>query len=314
MRVLVTGATGFVGRAVVRRLLLAGHQPVALVHQRTAPFPGSVEVVSGSILDQDALNEAVAGVDAVCHLAAITRGRESFADPLHYFRVNVDGTLNMLQALAKANTPTPRIVFTSTCLVYGEPAHQPISEAVVPQPTSPYGQAKLAAEWAVAAYARTGAAGATIIRTFNAAGAVDGITDADETRIIPRAIAVAAGRADVLFVNGDGSVIREYVHVDDLAVAVVIALDACRSGECRTYNVGSGIGTSLKEVITAVEAAAGHPLQVEHRPPAVEPQALVSDSTLARRELGWQPVRSDLRLIVGDAWAAEVARGHSRSA
>ncbi len=174
MRVLVTGATGFVGRAVVRRLLLAGHQPVALVHQRTAPFPGSVPVIIGSVLDQDVLDEAAARVDAVCHLAATTRGRESLADPLRYFRVNVDGTLNVLEALAKADTPAPRIVFTSTCLVYGEPAHQPISEAVVPQPTSPYGQAKLAAEWAVAAHARTGAAGATIIRTFNAAGAVGG--------------------------------------------------------------------------------------------------------------------------------------------
>jgi UDP-glucose 4-epimerase len=302
MRVLVTGATGFVGRAVVRRLLLAGHQPVALVHQRTAPFPGSVAVVTGSVLDQEVLDEAANRVDAVCHLAAITRGRESLADPLRYFRVNVDGTLNVLEALAKAAPPAPRIVFTSTCLVYGEPAHQPISEAVVPQPTSPYGQAKLAAEWAVAAYARTGAAGATIIRTFNAAGAVDGITDADETRIIPRAVAVAAGRADVLFVNGDGSVVREYVHVDDLAAAIVIALDAGIPGQCRTYNVGSGIGTSVNEVIAAVEAVARRPVRVEHRPAAAEPLALVSDSSLVRRELGWLPVRSDLRRIVEDAW------------
>src|SRR5256885_8786624 len=121
MRVLVTGATGFVGRAVVRRLLLAGHQPVALVHQRTAPFPESVEIVTGSILDPLRISEAVARVEAVCHLAAITRGRESFADPLRYFRVNVDGTLNMLEALAKMRGPMPGIVFTSTCLVYGEP-------------------------------------------------------------------------------------------------------------------------------------------------------------------------------------------------
>jgi len=134
------------------------------------------------------------------------------------------------------------------------------------------------------------------------------VTDADETRIIPRAVAVAAGRADVLFVNGDGSVVREYVHVDDLAAAVVTALDAGAPGECRTYNVGSGVGASINEVIAAVEAAAGRPLRVEHRPPAAEPPALVTDSSLVRRELGWQPVRSDLRRIVEDAWAAEAGR------
>ena len=315
MRVLVTGAAGFVGRAVVRRLQLAGHQPVALVHQRRTLVPAGAELVNGDVLNLESMRRAVDGVDAVCHLAALTRGRESFTEPIRYFRVNLDGTLNLLDALAgQALTAPPRLVFASTCLVYGEPDQQPIAETTPTQPTSPYGASKVAAEAAIAAQAGTGALAATIIRTFNAAGAIDGITDEDETRIIPRTIAVAAGRADVLYVNGDGSVVREYVHVDDLANAIVMAMEATAAGECRTYNVGSSCGTSLREVIAAVETITGDRLPVEHRPPAREPHSLVSDSAKIRHELGWQPTRSDLDTIIQDAWSAETDRRYASAA
>lgn len=315
MRVLVTGATGFVGRAVVRRLAHAGHQPVAAVHHRAATFPAGVETVAVDVLDPQSVKAAATGVDAVCHLAAITRGRESFAQPIRYYRVNLDGTLNVLEALASAGSEAPpKLVFVSTCLVYGEPEQQPIGEDAVPQPTNPYGASKLAAEQAVAAQAATGAIGATVIRTFNVAGAVDGITDQDEARIIPKAIAVASGRADVLYVNGDGSVVREFVHVDDLAAAVLLGLDNATAGQCQTYNVGSGDGVSLRDIIATTEMVTGKRLPVEHRPPAPEPQRLVSDSSRIRQKLGWQPARSDLHSIVEDAWRAETMAGYANAA
>lgn len=279
---------------------MAGHSVVALVHRRTADFPEQVTTAEGDLLDPASLN-ALVGVDAMCHLAALTSTRASFEEPLRYFAVNVVGTLNLLRALAEQGGPAPRLVYLSTCAVYGEPAGR-ASEAAVPDPRTPYGQSKLAAEHLIAAQARAGALGAVVLRTFNAAGGVDGITDPDLTRIIPKAIAVAAGRVDALQINGDGSTVREFVHVDDLAVAIVRALGACAPGSCATYNVGSGVGTSLREIVAAVRAASGRPLPVEHRPPANEPQTLLADSSRIQHELGWRPASSKLQTIVSDAW------------
>jgi UDP-glucose 4-epimerase len=271
-----------------------------------------VTTLSGDIRDLDSLRAAADdGYDAVCHFAGLTSTRESWRDPLTYFEVNTAGTLNLLRALAERNKSIvpPALVFLSTCAVYGEPAEQPVTEDVVPAPRTPYGQSKLAAEHLVAAQARTGAIGATILRTFNAAGAVDGITDPDRTRIIPKAVNVAAGRDDVLHINGDGVVVREFVHVDDLAAGVVTALEACQPGECPTYNIGSGVGASLRGIVATVEAVSGRTVRVEHRPPAAEPASLLSDSSLIRQQLGWRPTRSDLRSIVADAWHALAPNG-----
>lgn len=307
MRVLVTGATGFVGRATVRRLVLAGHSVMALVHHRTVQLPPEVTIVPGDVRNFDSLRAVVAtGYDAVCHLAGLTSTRESWRDPLQYFEVNTAGTLRLLQLLAEhadSRVP-PAVVFLSTCAVYGEPAAQPVTENFVPDPRTPYGQSKLAAEQLVAAQARTGAIGATILRTFNAAGAIDGITDPDQTRIIPKTVNVAAGRDDVLHINGDGTVVREFIHVDDLAAAVIAALESCQPGECPIYNVGSGIGTSLREIVATVESISNRAVRVEHKPPAAEPTILLSDSSVIRQQLGWRPTRSDLRSIVTDAWHA----------
>lgn len=311
MRVLVTGAAGFVGTAVIRRLRSSGHQTVALVHA-TAPA-GTHDRRPGDILDPASLAEAVAGVDAVCHLAALTRVRESFLDPVAYFQVNVTGTLNLLNAMdaetaraaraARAGRPL-RLVLASTGAVYGTPARQPITEDEIPAPVNPYGASKLAAETAVAYQARTGKVGSIVLRAFNIAGAVDGRGDGDLSRIIPKALAVAAGRFPRLDVNGGGTAMREYLHVDDFAHACVLALEACEPGAHRTYNVGSGTGTTVRDIITATEKITGRAIPVFWGPPRPEPEVLLADSSRIRADLGWQPARSDLEDIISDAWRA----------
>jgi UDP-glucose 4-epimerase len=267
VRVLVTGAAGFAGTAVVRRLLSSGHQAAALVH--AAQPAGTPDLRPGDILDAASLREAVAGVDAICHLAALTRVRESFLDPVAYFQVNVTGTVNLLHAMdtetARAGRPL-RLVLASTGAVYGTPTRQPITEDEIPAPVNPYGASKLAAEIAVAYQARTGKIGSIVIRAFNIAGAVDGRGDGDLSRIIPKALAVAAGRFKRLDVNGDGTAVREYLHVDDFAHACVLALEACESGAHRTHNVGSGIGTTVRDIITATEKITGRSVPPPWRP------------------------------------------------
>ncbi|KAB2345153.1 NAD-dependent epimerase/dehydratase family protein [Actinomadura rudentiformis] len=310
MRVLVTGAAGYVGYAVGRRLIAAGHEVTGLVRRADRPLPPGVRPVIGDLLDPNGLDSTLHETyDGVCHLAARTRVRESFDEPLAFFTTNVQGTINLLEALTKVQpdgspAPAPAVVYGSTAAVYGNPDRQPIPEAEVPSPTSPYGAAKLAAEQLIRFHARTGAIGAIVLRTFNVAGSVDGRRDPDETRLIPKALAVAAGHAPHLTINGDGAAVREYLHVDDLAAAYVLALEAARPGTERVYNVGSGTGASVKEVIEAVEEVTGRRVPTRHNPPQPEPPLLVADATAIRRDLGWQPERSALPVIIADSWAA----------
>jgi UDP-glucose 4-epimerase len=310
MRVLVTGATGFVGRAVVRQLTMAGHSVIGFAR---TPKPVSCELRIGDILDQAAVEHAVEGVDAVCHLAALTSVRQSFDEPVRYFRVNVTGTLNVLDSMnteARRTGRALRLVFASTCAVYGAPEAQPITEAQEPAPGNPYGASKLAAEAAIGYQAALGAISAVTLRPFNVAGAVDGHGDPDTSRIIPKTLLVAAGQADCLTVNGDGSAIREYTHAGDLARAYAMALDSAESARHRVYNVGSGLGVSVREVIEAAERITGHPVSVRWGPPANEPRELLADSSRIRTELGWQPCSSALETIVTDAWQALNGSAH----
>lgn len=303
MRVLLTGAAGYVGYAVGRRLLTAGHQVSGLVRGTDRVLPPGVRPIICDLLDPAALGAVLdEPYDAVCHLAALTRVRESFTEPLRFFTANVQGTVNLLEALPPATT---RIVYGSTAAVYGTPDRQPIPEEQSPDPTSPYGASKLAAEQVVRFHARTGAIGAIVLRTFNVAGAVDGRPDPDETRLIPKALAVAAGTAPRLEINGNGAAVREYLHVDDLAAAHVRALEGCPPpGEQRLYNVGTGDGTSVLEVINAVEEVTGRPVPTVRKPPQPEPPLLVCDARAIRRDLGWRPARSALKEIIADGWAA----------
>jgi UDP-glucose 4-epimerase len=304
VRILVTGATGFVGNAVVRQLATEGHEVVGFA--RTARH-SPCELQTGDIIDQAAVERAVEGADAVCHLAALTQVRRSFEEPVRYFRVNLGGTLNLLDAMnaeAQRIGHRLRLVFASTGAVYGAPETQPITEEQAPAPGNPYGASKLAAEVVIGYEAALGGISAITLRAFNVAGAVDGHGDPDTSRIIPKTLRVAAGKADCLEVNGDGSAIREYTHVGDLARAYAAALDAADSVGHRIYNVGSGVGASVREVIGTAEGITGRPVSVRWGPSVSEPRELRVDSSRIRAELLWQPSKSGLETIVADAWQA----------
>jgi UDP-glucose 4-epimerase len=311
MRVLVTGAAGYVGYAVGRRLVDAGHDVVGLVRRpkQTRELPAEVVPVVADLLDFGNLRAAVTTVarhelggplDGVCHLAGLVRVRDSFAEPLPFFATNVHGTVNLLRCLPE----TARVVLGSTGAVYGAPDAHPITEAQPPAPTSPYAASKLAAEEALRYYVRANPAGAVVLRTFNVAGSVHGRADPDETRLVARALEVAAGRLPHLTINGDGTSVREYLHVDDLAGAYVLAFEAARDGTLRVFNVGSGLGASVRDVVAMVAEVTGRPVPTVSRPPQPEPPLLVADSSAIREELGWTPKRSDLRQIIADSWAA----------
>lgn len=303
MRVLVTGAAGFLGHAVTAALARHGHQPVAFLRPGRRTPPGAVAVRRGDVLAPAAVRAAVTGIDGVCHLAARTRVRDSLTDPLPYWQTNVVGTLNLLDALAERDRPVS-LILASTAGVYGTPEHQPITEDAPTLPQGPYGAGKLAADQAAANVAATGALGAISLRAFNVAGAAGGMADPDRTRLIPKVLAVQAGLAPEVVINGDGSAVRDFVHVLDMAEAFVLALGACVSGQWRAYNVGSGHRTRVLDVLRAAEDVTGRRVPVRHRPPANEPPILLADSTRIRHDLGWTPRNSDLMTILTDGWNA----------
>jgi UDP-glucose 4-epimerase len=238
----------------------------------------------------------------VCHLAGLTKVRQSQTNPVDYWCTNVGGTLAILDRLASARAE--RLVLASTCTVYGEQAEQPISETAVVAPSSPYGTSKLAADQAAADLAATGAIGAISLRAFNVAGALPRHPDRDTTRLIPQLLAVQQGRVPELVINGDGTAVRDFVHVADMATAFVLALHACQSGSWRVYNVGSGRPSTVHDVIAIAETVTGRPVPRRHTTAAHEPATLVADSTRIRSELGWRPEKSSISDVISDAWAA----------
>jgi len=303
MRVLVTGAAGYVGNAVVHQLAAASHQVVALVHESEPRAAEGVEIRHGSLLDPESLSAAVRGVDGVVHLAALSRVREAAADPLRYYRVNVVGTLKLLQALAGETERTgtaSRLVFSSTGAVYGTPAEQPIKETTPVAPLNPYPASKVATEEIIRWQAATGALGAVVLRIFNVAGAVNGYADSDRTRIIPRTVAVALGHEPELVINGDGTAVRDFVHVADVARAIELALDACQPGMHDAFNVGA-TPASVRDIIDATTRLSGRKVRTTHRPAdSRESPALIADTRRIRERLGWQPEQSDLDTMVQD--------------
>ena len=276
MRVLVTGGFGFLGTAVVSELWQAGESPVILSSRPNAKSElEGVDVVHADLSRADQTREAVAAArpDAVCHLAALTRVRDSFERPLRYFEVNTGGTINLLRALE--NTSNRVIVFVSTGAVYG-PSEGVISETRPTLPTNPYGISKLAAEDLISYYANARGLTSTVLRCFNMSGAVAGVGDTDRTRIIPKALLVAAGRASHVDINGDGSVVREFVHIRDVARAVVSSCRRRQEGRVFTYNVGGGTTSSMLNIVETVRSVTGHAVPIQFHPPRNEPQTLTS--------------------------------------
>ncbi len=299
MRVLVTGAAGYLGRAVVPALAAAGHDPIAFVRDPDAAPAQAADVRGGDLLDAASLGTALTGVEAVCHLGGLTRARDSWQEPLRYFEINVGGTLALMRAMASAGVR--QLVFASTGSIYGTPDRQPMTEDLPFEPPHPYAGSKVAAESAIGWQARSGALGASVLRLFNIAGG----SDPDPTRIIPRILGVAAGESPNLQVNGDGTAVRDFLHITDAAEAFVAAIDhGSPTGTARPYNIGSGRGSSMLDVVAATERVTDRPVPLVYRPAADEPQTLVCDPARARAELGWKPRRSDLDAIVADAWAA----------
>jgi UDP-glucose 4-epimerase len=289
MRVLVTGAAGFVGYAVTAHLIEHGHHVIGLTRSPTSALPAGVQRLQGDLNTPGTLPAALADVDVdgVCHLAGLTKVRNSRTKTVDYWRTNVGGTLAILHRLADAHAS--RVALASTCAVYGEQAKQPISETTPVAPSSPYGRSKLAADLAT-----TEAIGAISLRAFNVAGALPGHPDRDTTRLIPQLLAVQQGRAPELVINGDGTAVRDFVHVADMATAFALALCACQAGTWRAYNVGSGYPSTVHDVITTAETVTGRPVPRRHTTAAHEPATLLADSTRIRTELGWRPERSTL--------------------
>jgi len=315
MNVLVSGGAGYVGSHAARMLSRAGHEVWAYDNlafgHRGAVAPG--RLIEGDLLDKEKLVATLREkrIDAVMHFAAFAYVGESVTDPAKYYRNNVVGTLSLMDAMREADVR--RIVFSSTCATYGEPDEVPIRETQAQNPINPYGYTKLVIERALSDFAKAYGWGYAALRYFNAAGAsADGDLGEDhdpETHLIPLVLQVALGRREHITIFGDrlptpdGTCIRDYIHVDDLASAHISALEKLGPGVEFRCNLGTGRGTSVKEVIEACRAVTGHPIPAVVAPPrAGDPPALVADASLARRELGWVPRFTSIGPIVESAW------------
>lgn len=312
MRVLVTGAYGFVGTALVQRLAASGHEIRALTSRppAEAPAPESspvpeVSVLHGDVRDPEAMRRAVEGVDAVCHLAALTGVREARDRAAEYWAVNHGGAVTVAQAAAaeaRERGRPMRFVLASTGAVYGQPELQPIPEDLPFLATNDYGETKRAAERDVLGVPADGRFGAVVLRLFNAAGATGG-RSGDPDTLIPKTLAVARGDAPCLEVNGDGSAVRDFVHVDDVARAFELALAHADPDRRAVFNVGA-TGASVLDIVRVAREVTGHPIPVTHLPSRGEARTLLADTRRARTVLGWQPQHSDLHHILTDAWHA----------
>ncbi|GAA4528008.1 MULTISPECIES: UDP-glucose 4-epimerase GalE [Nonomuraea] len=311
MRLLVTGGAGYVGSVVAAQLVEAGHEVVVLDDLSTGhadAVPDGATFVRASI---ENAGPALDGVDAVLHFAARSLVGESVEKPGLYWAHNLGGTLALLEAMHERGVR--KIVFSSTAATYGEPEQSPIRESDPTRPTNPYGASKLAVDTALTAFAGLRGLGAVSLRYFNVAGAYGRYRErhAVETHLIPNVLKVATGERESVSVFGtdyptpDGSCVRDYVHVADLARAHLLALGACREGEHQIYNLGNGTGFSVLEVIEVCREVTGHEIPAVVGPRrAGDPAVLVASSERLQRELGWKPERTELRDIVADAWEA----------
>jgi len=320
MRVLVTGGAGYIGSVVAAQLIAAGHEVTVLDDLSTGfadAVPAGATFVKGTLRDcaAEVLSD---GIEAVLHFAAKSLVGESVADPAKYWSNNLGGTITLLEAMREIGVRT--IVFSSTAAVYGEPERTPIEETDPTRPTSPYGASKLAVDTTLTEYARLYGFGAVSLRYFNVAGAqraADGTWLGErhhpETHLIPNVLAsVTEGRRTQIFGEDyptpDGTCIRDYIHVADLADAHLRALGASQPGRHRIYNLGNGAGFSVREVIEVCQEVTGAEIHTEVAPRrAGDPAVLVASSAKIQADLGWRATR-DLRAMAADAWQFTQAR------
>lgn len=314
--ILVTGGAGYIGSHACKALLAAGFQPVVfdnLVygHEQAVQW-GPLE--QGDLLDSDRLNAVFEQYQpvAVMHFAAYAYVGESVTDPGKYYRNNVAGSVSLLQAMERHGVQ--QLVFSSTCATYGNPLSDTLDESHPQRPINPYGQSKLMVETMLADFARSNGLRSVCLRYFNAAGADPqgdiGEEHDPETHLIPLALAAAAGEGNPLVIFGDdyptpdGCCMRDYIHVTDLAQAHVLALQSLENGDASgVYNLGTGRGHSVLEVVAAIEAVTGKtvPYTLGPRRPG-DPPSLVANADLFRRTFGWQPQYSQMNTIIRTAW------------
>ena len=325
MKLLVTGGAGYIGSVVAAQLAQDGHEVVVLDDLSTGhaeAVPAGVQFVRGDVRT-DAAPLLAAGIEAVLHFAAKSQVAESVARPARYWHHNLGATLALLAAMREARVGS--IVFSSTAAAYGEPESVPIEETAPPRPTSPYGASKVAVDTALAEYSRMYGLAAVSLRYFNVAGAYRersgswlGERHDPETHLIPNVLATARTGNGELSIYGDdyatpdGTCIRDYIHVFDLARAHLLALAACQPGAHRIYNLGSGSGFSNREVLAACRDVTGRdiPATMAPRRPG-DPAVLIASNDRIRAELGWRPARS-LTDMVADAWTFTQARAGAR--
>lgn len=312
MKILVTGGAGYIGSVTTELLLDQGHQAVVFDNlcrgHRQAVDPRA-EFLHGDLRREEDILDAMRRVrpDAVLHFAAFALVGESMEQPELYFRNNVVGGLNLVEAMREAGVR--RIVFSSTCATYGKPDRVPMTEDLPQRPENPYGESKLLFEKMLIWYETLHRMQPVFLRYFNACGATEkyGEDHEPETHLIPNVLRAALGRAPHVSIFGDdydtpdGTCVRDYIHIADLAQAHILALDGDARG---AFNLGNGSGFSVKEVIEAARRVTGReiPAQIQPRRPG-DPPKLVASADRARKVLGWKPRYSDLKVILEHAWA-----------
>jgi len=312
VKLLVTGGAGYIGSVVTTQLLQAGHQVTVLDDLSTGhadAVPDGASLIEGSLLDETRLAVVDEGFDGVLHFAAKSLVAESTTHPERYWTNNLCGTLALLEAMRTARIP--RLVFSSTAAVYGEPDQVPILETAPTRPTSAYGASKLAVDLTIGSYAEAHGLAATSLRYFNVAGASGryGERHAIETHLIPIALDAADGRREHVQIYGtdyptpDGTAIRDYIHVEDLARAHLLALAAAQPGRHAIYNLGNGQGYSVRQVIQAARQVTGRPIETVAAPRrSGDPAVLIASSARIGTELGWTPHKPDVEEMIHDAW------------
>lgn len=313
MKVLVTGGAGYVGSVCAHVLVEEGHEVTILDNLTTgnhSAVPEAATFVEGDVKDVIADVLAGADFDAVLHFAARSLVGESVEKPDEYWHDNFVTTLTLLDAMRSHGVNN--LVFSSTAATYGEPEVVPITEDMPTSPTNAYGATKLSIDYAITSYAKAFGLAATSLRYFNVAGAYGAVGENREveTHLIPLVLQVALGHRDKIMIFGDdwptpdGTPVRDYIHIRDLADAHLLAMESNQSGTHRIFNLGSGDGYSVRQVIDVCRTVTGHPIPAEVAPRrAGDPATLIASSEKAQRELGWAPSRTDLETIVSDAWA-----------